>query len=280
MAGQLCMRRQPMVMPSLLTSCWHREPRYLFLSCCCCHASAAMLLLSRFWRHASVAMLCCHASVAMLMLLFVHCHACVVILLLSCCVAVLLLLTACCPVLFVYALIVQLAGRVHITVQQSELCYLMGQFSGSCLRKLQALHGKGLPCDIQVDLKTSNGSTALHNAANCGHSAVVKQLLQAGAGVGQCALTGANALFNAATAGQCSALSCCCVVSRTHVSTVMLTAQMASCCLFVCCFLTSIRGMLLPVCVLFSDQPQGDAGALSVSVSDQHQGEAGAVVQP
>jgi len=52
-----------------------------------------------------------------------------------------------------------------------------------------------------VDLKTSNGSTALHNAANCGHSAVVKQLLQAGAGVGQCALTGANALFNAATAG-------------------------------------------------------------------------------
>ena len=55
--------------------------------------------------------------------------------------------------------------------------------------------------DMQVDLKTSNGSTALHNAANCGHSAVVKQLLQAGAGVGQCALTGANALFNAATAG-------------------------------------------------------------------------------
>ncbi len=54
---------------------------------------------------------------------------------------------------------------------------------------------------MQVDLKTSNGSTALHNAANCGHSAVVKQLLQAGAGVGQCALTGANALFNAATAG-------------------------------------------------------------------------------
>ncbi len=54
---------------------------------------------------------------------------------------------------------------------------------------------------LQVDLKTSNGSTALHNAANCGHSAVVKQLLQAGAGVGQCALTGANALFNAATAG-------------------------------------------------------------------------------
>ena len=53
----------------------------------------------------------------------------------------------------------------------------------------------------QVDLKTSNGSTALHNAANCGHSAVVKQLLQAGAGVAQCALTGANALFNAATAG-------------------------------------------------------------------------------
>ncbi len=52
-----------------------------------------------------------------------------------------------------------------------------------------------------MDLKTSNGSTALHNAANCGHSAVVKQLLQAGAGVGQCALTGANALFNAATAG-------------------------------------------------------------------------------
>ena len=55
---------------------------------------------------------------------------------------------------------------------------------------------------LQVDLKTSNGSTALHNAANCGHAAVVKQLLQAGAGVGQCALTGANALFNAATAGQ------------------------------------------------------------------------------
>ena len=54
---------------------------------------------------------------------------------------------------------------------------------------------------MQVDLKTSNGSTALHNAANCGHAAVVKQLLQAGAGVGQCALTGANALFNAATAG-------------------------------------------------------------------------------
>lgn len=54
---------------------------------------------------------------------------------------------------------------------------------------------------LQVDLKTSNGSTALHNAANCGHAAVVKQLLQAGAGVGQCALTGANALFNAATAG-------------------------------------------------------------------------------
>lgn len=54
---------------------------------------------------------------------------------------------------------------------------------------------------LQVDLKTSNGSTALHNAANCGHAAVVKQLLQAGAGVSQCALTGANALFNAATAG-------------------------------------------------------------------------------
>lgn len=54
---------------------------------------------------------------------------------------------------------------------------------------------------LQVDLKTSNGSTALHNAANCGHAAVVKQLIQAGAGVGQCALTGANALFNAATAG-------------------------------------------------------------------------------
>lgn len=30
---------------------------------------------------------------------------------------------------------------------------------------------------------------------------MVKQLLQAGAGVAQCALTGANALFNAATAG-------------------------------------------------------------------------------
>ena len=71
---------------------------------------------------------------------------------------------------------------------------------------------------LQVDLKTSNGSTALHNAANCGHAAVVKQLLQAGAGVGQCALTGANALFNAATAGQ-SLLSwlflpaCCCGIT-------------------------------------------------------------------
>ena len=60
---------------------------------------------------------------------------------------------------------------------------------------------QGLHLLLQVDLKTSNGSTALHNAANCGHAAVVKQLLQAGAGVGQCALTGANALFNAATAG-------------------------------------------------------------------------------
>ena len=55
---------------------------------------------------------------------------------------------------------------------------------------------------VQVELKTSNGSTALHNAANCGHAAVVKQLLQAGASISQCALTGANALFNAATAGQ------------------------------------------------------------------------------
>lgn len=71
---------------------------------------------------------------------------------------------------------------------------------------------QGLHLLLQVDLKTSNGSTALHNAANCGHAAVVKQLLQAGAGVGQCALTGANALFNAATAGlSFLLLSCACM---------------------------------------------------------------------
>ena len=91
---------------------------------------------------------------------------------------------------------------------------------GACVKQ-------GLLLLLQVDLKTSNGSTALHNAANCGHAAVVKQLLQAGAGVSQCALTGANALFNAATAGLSSIsaaplcmhvpflLACSCVVIIT-----------------------------------------------------------------
>ena len=69
------------------------------------------------------------------------------------------------------------------------------------MHDVEGMPGMRLLLLLQVDLKTSNGSTALHNAANCGHAAVVKQLLQAGAGVGQCALTGANALFNAATAG-------------------------------------------------------------------------------
>lgn len=87
-------------------------------------------------------------------------------------------------------------------------CILLNpaQYMSTCVKRLL----------LQVDLKTSNGSTALHNAANCGHAAVVKQLLQAGAGVGQCALTGANALFNAATAGLSFALLFCMHANCLH----------------------------------------------------------------
>lgn len=88
---------------------------------------------------------------------------------------------------------------------------------------------------LQVDLKTSNGSTALHNAANCGHAAVVKQLLQAGAGVGQCALTGANALFNAATAGMsylpCMlCIFCCAVAKLLQASNTEVALDFICCC--------------------------------------------------
>lgn len=54
---------------------------------------------------------------------------------------------------------------------------------------------------MQVDARTSNGSTALHSAAANGQMQIVEQLLQQNCNVNIRALTGATALYGAATAG-------------------------------------------------------------------------------
>lgn len=54
---------------------------------------------------------------------------------------------------------------------------------------------------MQVDARTSNGSTALHSAAANGQMQIVELLLQHNCNVNIRALTGATALYGAATAG-------------------------------------------------------------------------------
>ena len=61
-------------------------------------------------------------------------------------------------------------------------------------------------CFLQVHAKTSNGLTALHNAASAGHMAVVQQLLEAGSSINARTASGTNALYNAATAGHVEAV--------------------------------------------------------------------------
>lgn len=55
--------------------------------------------------------------------------------------------------------------------------------------------------ELQPNLKTSNGSTALHNAALNGHLMVVDLLLGAGCSVNARNYSGATALYNAASGG-------------------------------------------------------------------------------
>ena len=64
----------------------------------------------------------------------------------------------------------------------------------------------------QVNLKTSNGSTALHNAASSGHADVMRLLIAANCNVNIHTLGSASALYNAATGGEatsCTQLSVC-----------------------------------------------------------------------
>ena len=55
---------------------------------------------------------------------------------------------------------------------------------------------------LQVNLKTSNGSTALHNAASSGHADVMRLLIAANCNVNIHTLGSASALYNAATGGE------------------------------------------------------------------------------
>ena len=58
----------------------------------------------------------------------------------------------------------------------------------------------------QVNLKTSNGSTALHNAASSGHADVMRLLIAANCNVNIHTLGSASALYNAATGGENASL--------------------------------------------------------------------------
>jgi ankyrin repeat protein len=71
-------------------------------------------------------------------------------------------------------------------------------FLGACLHPILFTR---TACSPQVDLATSNGSTALHNAAANGHLPIVEMLLQKGCNARIQALSGATALYGAATGG-------------------------------------------------------------------------------
>lgn len=59
---------------------------------------------------------------------------------------------------------------------------------------------------LQVDIRTSNGSTALHSAAANGHISIVELLLQYSSTVNIRALTGATPLYMAASSGHLPAV--------------------------------------------------------------------------
>ena len=53
----------------------------------------------------------------------------------------------------------------------------------------------------QINIKTANGSTALHNAATNGHDEIVGLLLSRDCAVNARALSGATALYGGASGG-------------------------------------------------------------------------------
>lgn len=74
-----------------------------------------------------------------------------------------------------------------------------------CVQHLGA--NRGLLHD-QINTKTANGSTALHNAATNGHDEIVRLLLSHECAVNARALSGATALYGAASGGNLPVVRC------------------------------------------------------------------------
>ena len=100
-----------------------------------------------------------------------------------------------------------------------------------CLRRME--------WRVQINIKTANGSTALHNAATNGHDDIVRLLLDRDCAINARALSGATALYGAASGGNLLvvrwALPHCgppaaCTRTQAHTHTNMRTQVIMVCC--------------------------------------------------
>ena len=102
----------------------------------------------------------------------------------------------------------------------------------SCSQHCLCLDTHGWP---QVNLKTSNGSTALHNAASSGHADVMRLLIAANCNVNIHTLGSASALYNAATGGESASLQTAESVCIKGCYTMAEAATHGHCALCSCC---------------------------------------------